>query len=113
MSRLRPTTYLSGPITKGDRQHNFDQAADAQRRLMAAGFAVLNPMLTMLLPGAWDIPHSTWIDNDLPWIAKAKAVLRLPGESVGADQEVAFARLKGISVYDDIDHLIADMEALL
>jgi len=91
---LRPRVYISGPITKGNREANFQQAADAQKALIAAGFAVLNPMLTMRLPGAFDIGHDTWIANDLPWVAVADAVLRLPGESKGADIECEHALIQ-------------------
>lgn len=110
---MRTRVYLSGPITLGDREHNFKQAADAQRRLMLAGFAVLNPMLSMQLPGAWDIPHDVWIANDLPWIAVADVVLRLPGESTGADEECAFAAdICEVPVYTDIEQLLHDQEEI-
>ena len=109
---MRPRIYISGPITLGDAKHNFQQAAEAQRRLLIEGFAPWNPMLTMLLDYAEEIPHAVWVDADLPWIEAAKAVLRLPGESVGADAEVAFARSKDVLVYYDIDELIADKEDL-
>jgi hypothetical protein len=98
---LRPRIYISGPITRGDREANFQQAADAQKRLIAAGFAVLNPMLTMRLPGAFEIDHDTWIANDLPWVAVADAVLRLPGKSKGADIECEHALIHGVPVFYD------------
>ena len=107
MNRLR--VYISGPITLGDRQHNFDQAAAAHARLMLAGFAVLNPMLTMRLPFGWDseqFPHDLWLAGCLPWVSVADAVLRLPGESRGADLECAYAGLRGIPVFYDIVELI-------
>lgn len=96
--------YLSGPITKGNRSWNFYQAAEFQRRLMLAGLAVWNPMLSMLHPDGWSIPHHTWLESDLAWVAVANVVLRLPGESVGADAECAFARDHGIPV------LLVDVE---
>lgn len=102
---MRPRVYLSGPITKGDREANFQQAADAHKALIAAGFAVLNPMLTMRLPGAFAIGHDTWIANDLPWVAVADAVLRLPGESKGADIECEHAAIYGIPVFYDAAEL--------
>jgi len=103
--------YLSGPITLGDREANFRQAADAQKRLMAAGFAVINPMLSMRLPGAWAIPHEAWIANDLPIIERCDAVLRLPGISVGADIETAFALENNIPVFDSIEELLVMVNA--
>lgn len=103
---MRPKIYLSGPITKGDREANFTQACDMQRLLMARGMAVLNPMLSMKMPGAWDIDHVAWIDNDLPWVSAADAVLRLPGESTGADVETAHAMAHGVPVFTSAFDLI-------
>jgi hypothetical protein len=91
--------YISGPISKGDRSHNFHQAAQAQKRLMLAGYSVMNPMLSMMHPDAQQIPWETWIASDLPWVASADTILRLPGESVGADRETDHARSIGIPVY--------------
>lgn len=102
---MRRTTYIAGPVTAGDRIHNFNQACIAQRELMAAGFAPLNPMLSMLHPAAWQIPHEDWMESDLPWVAVADCVLRLPGESVGADREVEFARERGIPVFYAIEQI--------
>ena len=109
---MRTKVYLSGPITLGDRDHNFRQACDAHRRLMEARFAVMNPILTMLIPGCWDIPHDEWIAADLPWVAAADVLLRLPGESTGADEECEFAAIVDVPVYTDIEQLIADKEQL-
>ncbi len=102
----RVRVYLAGPITQGDREHNFNQAADAHKDLLLAGFAVLNPMLSMKLPGCWDIPHRTWLDSDLPWVECAEAVLRLPGASMGADEEVEHAKEFCIPVFTDAAALI-------
>jgi len=109
---MKPRIYIAGPITKGDRAHNRQQASDAQYALILAGFAPANPILTMDLPYAWDIPHEVWMECDLPWVLVADAILRLPGESTGADEEVAFAVQHGIRVYTDIDSLIADKDVL-
>ena len=107
--------YLSGPIscprTPEGWKYNFQQAIDAQVTLMNRGFAVFNPMLTMALgggcePNPCDITHEAFIENDLAWVECADAVLRLPGESVGAEIECDHARRWGIPVYDSI----ADLE---
>jgi hypothetical protein len=90
--------YVSGPITKGDRSHNFYQAAQAQKRLMLAGYSVLNPMLSMMHPDGPVIPWEAWIASDLPWVASADMILRLPGESKGADLETAHAQALGVTV---------------
>ncbi len=51
--------------------------------------------------------HEDWLGMDLPWVAVSNALLRLPGESTGADREVAHAKLHGIPVFHDADALIA------
>jgi len=38
-------------------------------------------------------------------LAHCDAVLRLPGESTGADQDVAIARERGIPVYHSVDEI--------
>ncbi|MFF5897910.1 DUF4406 domain-containing protein [Streptomyces argenteolus] len=38
-------------------------------------------------------------------LAHCDAVLRLPGESAGADQDVATARRRGLPVYEDVDQI--------
>lgn len=93
--------YLSGPITLGEPEHNFRQAANAQERLMRAGYSVINPMLTMAHPRDKQIPHALWIANDLPIIERCDAVIRLPGESVGAEAECAHAAKCGVPVFPD------------
>ncbi len=44
--------YLSGPITKGDRNRNLYIANAAHKLLLDDEYAVLNPTLTMLHPTA-------------------------------------------------------------
>lgn len=102
---MRLKIYIAGPISKGDRDLNFSQAAEAQERLMALGFAPLNPMLSMKHPNAFDIPWKLWMACDYPWVLCADAILRLPGESQGADVEVALASQHGIPVFTSIETL--------
>lgn len=97
--------YISGPITKGNRVHNLDQSLQVQKTLMELGYAPLNPMLTLLIPWAWDVPHDRWVECDCEWVEVADCVLRLPGESAGADQEVHLAASLGLPIFYSIDTL--------
>ena len=45
------------------------------------------------------------MEIELPWVAVADALLRLPGESLGADLEVARAEAIGIPVFATIADL--------
>jgi hypothetical protein len=105
---MRKRVYIAGPISLGDRSHNLYQSWVAEKQLMEAGFAPLNPMNTMQLPFAWDdsFTHADWLARCYPWIEVADVVLRLPGESKGADSEVRFAHDMEIPVYYDLEVLI-------
>lgn len=98
---MRPRVYISGPITKGQptRSFNLYQSLDAQKRLIECSYAPFNPMLTMLHPDEPNIPHTAWMETDLPWVACADMILRLPGDSKGGDLETAYAERLDIPVF--------------
>lgn len=50
-----------------------------------------------------DLSHEDWLGIDLEWVAVSHGVLRLPGDSVGADREVAHAQALGIPVYYHVE----------
>ncbi|HEY1188318.1 MAG TPA: hypothetical protein VGE74_11710, partial [Gemmata sp.] len=94
--------YIAGPITKGDLQHNINQASEAFERLALAGLAPFCPQWSAFAgpcsrpyhisqvvgfakPQPNKLTHADWLRVDLAWVRCASAVLRLPGESVGAD----------------------------
>lgn len=104
---MKPRLYLSGPISLGSRTENFSRACNTARGLMAHGFAVLNPTLSMCDPDAFSVPHRDWLENDLPWVSVANVVFRLPGDSVGADEETRFAETLGIPVFTRWHDLLA------
>jgi hypothetical protein len=121
--------YIAGPISKGDLLHNVMQADEAMYRLMVAGLAPYNPILSVFAGGVYDyfpnwgkvvamgssgaagnflsnLAYDDWLNVCLPWVEVADAVLRLPGKSFGADQEVAHATAKGIPVFTIVDEVI-------
>lgn len=120
----RQRIYIAGPITQGDLAKNVRQAEEAYFALAKAGFAPLCPHWSVYsasgpLPGldggVWahgaaagrELTHSDWLAVDLPWLAAADAVLRLPGPSFGADVEVSLARRLGMPVFTSVEQVIA------
>jgi len=99
----RPKLYLAGPITQGDEAENFERFAAAHHKLMSAGFAVLNPGLTMKLPEHEQHSHFEWLECCMPWVDSADVLVRLPGSSLGAAQEQIRADLVGVQVLEDVD----------
>jgi Domain of unknown function (DUF4406) len=100
--------YIAGPVSLGDLDQNVRQANEAMIELMKAGFAPFNPMLSCFAgwpeaKGPEVLPrntvHDDWYDMDLSWVSVCQAVLRLPGESKGADREVAHANALNIPVF--------------
>jgi hypothetical protein len=95
--------YIACAYTKGDPCLNVRSAVFAADRLLDAGYAPLVPILSHL----WHLisPHDyeTWMRLDLEWLPCCDALVRLPGESSGADREVAEARRLGIPVFMGVD----------
>lgn len=97
---MRPKIYIAGPLTSSGRlTQNVNQAAIAANALMDRGFAVYVPhwnvVQCMIIPR----DYAEWLAHDLEWLAVCDCVLRLPGESAGADVEVQRARELGKTVY--------------
>ena len=100
--------YVSGPYTQGDVAVNVRNAMLAGLTLMDMGYAVFIPHLTHWLHLIDPHEYEFWLDQDLAWLRKCDAVLRLPGCSPGADDEVAFAEHRDIPVA----HSVAEVQAL-
>ena len=43
--------------------------------------------------------YAFWLGQDAVWLVECDAVLRIPGDSVGADQEIEMARGLGKIIY--------------
>ena len=99
--------YVAGPYTFPDKVQNTRTAILAGNALLELGFVPFIPHLSHF----WDLlcpqRYSTWLEYDLNWLKQCDAVLRLPGDSKGADEEVSEAILNGIPVFDSISDLVA------
>lgn len=66
------------------------------------GHVVFIPHLThfwhMLIPQEYEF----WIRQDLEWLKVCDAILRIEGESPGADREIELARSLGLKVYTSV-----------
>lgn len=124
---MRKRVYIAGPISRGDLCHNVNQATAAFVALAKAGFAPFAPQWSVYskpahkrfeswgeevlceatIQGNDEMQHADWMGVDIPWVAVSDAVLRLPGESTGADMETAYAEAHGIPVLHSIEAVIA------
>lgn len=90
--------YISGPYTQGDVAVNVRKAIDAADVLAKAGFVVICPHLTHFWHLVYQHDHEFWMTQDLELVTICDMVIRLPGESAGADRECALAEEYGIPV---------------
>jgi hypothetical protein len=103
--------YVAGPLTK-------DPMAGARNALKVGtllrdaglGLTVMVPHLSIFWELIHPAPYETWMAQDLSWIERCDAVLRLPGKSKGADREVIRANDRGIPVFTTVASLIRAVE---
>jgi len=119
----RAVVYVAGPISKGDLAGNVLKAHEAGMALLKAGLSPIVPhgncfwgnkvgfvgreacFAPEVLPAGTVIED--WYLADLPIVRRCDAVLRLPGESTGADLEVAEAVAAGIPVFGTVAQVAA------
>lgn len=99
--------YIAGPYTKGGEILNVRQAVLAAQRIAEAGHTPFVPHLNHLWEAIHPNDYRFWMNLCFDWVVKCDALLRLPGESSGADEEVILALTEGIPVFHDIEGLLA------
>lgn len=98
--------FVSSPYTIGDTALNVKTQIDAGNELINLGFAPFLPLLSHFQHMAHPQPYEKWLQLDMQWLYVCDCVLRLPGESSGADKEVEMAELLDIPVYYSIEELV-------
>jgi hypothetical protein len=101
--------YIAGPYSRGDVAINVRNAISAADYLSRWGWTPFIPHLTHFWHMAFPHEYQFWLDQDMEWLKCCDALLRLRGESGGADKEVAWARDNGLPVYFsefEVPHLI-------
>ena len=100
--------FIAGPYA-GDQAINVCAAVIASNTLLEAGYVPYVPHLTHF----WDMIRpqfrNIWLQYHLNWLRRCDALLRLPGFSKGADEELDFALTLNIPVFASIKDLIATM----
>lgn len=107
LASQKQLVYVSGPYSVGDTLLNVRQAIEAGTLLRKAGYLPLIPHLTALWHLVEPASYEDWMELDLSLVDHCQMLVRLPGESPGADREVARAREKRIPVYSLADLLRA------
>jgi hypothetical protein len=97
--------YISAPYSKGDIVLNVRQVCLVANDLIKMGHIPYVPHLTMLWHLVSPKPYEDWIKLDVALLSRFDCVLRLAGDSKGADTEVEEALKLGIPVYYSLEEL--------
>jgi uncharacterized protein DUF4406 len=97
--------YVAGPYTANPERCTAE-AIKVGDLLLDLGYAPFVPHLSYY----WDVQHTKrhyeeWMRLDLAWVARADVIFRMPGDSPGADRELALAKELGIPIVYSIDEL--------
>lgn len=97
--------YIASPYTLGDVAVNVRKQMLIADYLITMGYAPFVPLYSHFQHIFSLRPYEDWIKLDRQWLYQCDCVLRLPGESKGADEEVKYAKSVGISVFYSINEL--------
>lgn len=100
--KTKPLVYLAGPFTSHP-THNTNNMAQWWNILQWGRYANKatficphwSALQDMVMPRTWE----EWLKYDKELLDSCDAVIRIHGESTGADEEVAYARKLGLPVF--------------
>lgn len=95
--------YIASPYTLGDPVTNVNRQIDAAEALCQRGHVPIVPLLSHYWHERYQHDWQFWLNLCKGVVPTADAVLRLDGESKGADVEVALAQDIGLPVYYRIE----------
>jgi len=99
------SVYIASPYTKGDVAVNVRKSFIVADKLAREGYLPFPPLFSHFWHFLFPHPYEYWMRLDKEWILHCNCVLRLPGESRGADEEVEYATNAGIPVFYSIKEL--------
>ena len=91
--------YIASPYSLGDPVRNVRNSLLAADRLVVLGHTPFVPLLSHFWHFFSPKDYETWMRMDLEWVAVCDALIRLEGESAGADREMQEALDHDIPVF--------------
>ena len=88
----KPRIYVAGPLTGPAHQQNVEAAIKTGDILLTMGFHPFVPHLDDFWHARYPHDYETWMEWDFSWLDCCDVLYRMPGESAGADREVARAK---------------------
>ena len=100
------TVYIASPYTVGDVAINVRKSIHAADKVLSLGFIPFVPLLSHFWHTISPKTHEEWMALDFEWVARCDYLLRLPGTSRGADEEVELAIENNIPIFYSISELL-------
>lgn len=98
--------YIACPYTIGDVAVNVHNAFMIADQLAELGFIPYVPIWTHFWHLVSPHPYEFWTELDLEFVKRCDCILRIGGESKGADNEIEFAKHLNIPAYYSLDEII-------
>jgi hypothetical protein len=105
LSTMKYKIYVAGPYTNGDPALNVSNAFEVANKLADLGFAPYVPHATHFWHMSFPRPYEFWVELHNEFLPMCDALIRLEGESTGADREVEYAKQLGKPVFYNIETL--------
>ena len=103
------SVFIAGAYSTGGGEAvavNVRNAMSVWHELAYQNFAPFCPHLSHFLHMHKPKPRDIWLDHDNHWLLKCDCVLRLPGESEGADDECKLAHRNHVPVFYSIADVV-------
>jgi hypothetical protein len=84
--------YIAGPFSKGSTSSNIREAVKVADYLLHRGHCPFVPHLAHLWDMIIPLAYADALKWDFEWLEKCDAIVRIPGESPGADLEIDMAK---------------------
>jgi len=97
--------YIASPYSTGDKLENVTRQIEMAHILLDYGYAALWPLSSHYLELFRSRPYDEWLEMDFALLSRCDALLRLEGESIGADLEMKEAARLGIPIVFSVDEL--------
>lgn len=103
-----PLVYIAAPYSRPDPLQNLHRVIRIASELIDTGLVTpFVPHLTLLWQLVEPRDLAFWYEYDIAILVRCDSVLRLPGMSIGADEEVLVAQRLSLPVFTDTAALCA------
>jgi hypothetical protein len=103
---MTKTVYIASPYTKGDVAVNVSSSIFMAENLREYGYLPFCPLLNHFWHFMSPHDYKYWSKMDLEWLDVCDCLLRIPGESGGADNEVEYMLRLGKPVFYSLFDLL-------